>query len=226
MLAPANLAATVLGFRSLRGWVYNLRRHGPAEETPCPPHSPSLPRKPGRATENCARRLRSAGSDGRPLGRGPHPPRVRQLLLRRRCAIPPGVGRSYLTRPVQPRACSSPRTLPSYGTSFGTGGSWLLPAAVPGLVAGLWSTHRVARTDRTRAAVTGWGGCPLATGVVLSVRSGTIHPGNAVPLPPRSPRSSRSPVAPCGAGAPPPLSAARTVVAAACLPTPGLGATA
>ncbi|MEV4600668.1 glycosyltransferase family 39 protein [Amycolatopsis sp. NPDC049253] len=71
-----------------------------------------------------------------------------------------------------------------FGASFGTEVSWLLPAAIIGLVAGLWFTRRAARTDRTRAALVVWGGWLLVTGVVFSFMSGTVHPYYAVQLAP------------------------------------------
>ncbi|MEW2505091.1 glycosyltransferase family 39 protein [Amycolatopsis sp. NPDC047767] len=71
-----------------------------------------------------------------------------------------------------------------FGASFGTEVSWLLPAAIIGLVAGLWFTRRAARTDRTRAALVVWGGWLLVTGLVFSFMSGTIHPYYAVQLAP------------------------------------------
>ena len=50
-----------------------------------------------------------------------------------------------------------------FGTSFGGEVSWLLPAALILLVAGLWFTRREARTSRTRAALLLWGGWLLVT---------------------------------------------------------------
>ncbi len=44
-----------------------------------------------------------------------------------------------------------------FGESMGTEISWLLPAALIALVAGLWFTRRAPRTDRTRAALLLWG---------------------------------------------------------------------
>ena len=46
--------------------------------------------------------------------------------------------------------------------------SWLLPAALLALVAGLWSVRRAPRTDRTRAALLLWGGWLIVTGLVFS----------------------------------------------------------
>jgi 4-amino-4-deoxy-L-arabinose transferase-like glycosyltransferase len=71
-----------------------------------------------------------------------------------------------------------------FGASFGTEISWLLPAALIGLVAGLWFTRHAPRTDRTRAALVLWGGWLLVTALVFSFMSGTIHPYYAVALAP------------------------------------------
>jgi 4-amino-4-deoxy-L-arabinose transferase-like glycosyltransferase len=62
--------------------------------------------------------------------------------------------------------------------------SWLLPAALIALVAGLWMTRRAPRTDRTRAALVIWGGWLVGTGVVFSYMQGTIHPYYTVALAP------------------------------------------
>ncbi|GAB3365561.1 ArnT family glycosyltransferase [Amycolatopsis echigonensis] len=71
-----------------------------------------------------------------------------------------------------------------FGASFGTEVSWLLPAALIGLVAGLWFTRRAARTDRTRASLLVWGCWLFVTGLVFSFMSGTVHPYYAVQLAP------------------------------------------
>ena len=60
----------------------------------------------------------------------------------------------------------------------------MLPAALIGLVAGLWFSRRAPRTDRTRAALILWGGWLLVTGVVFSFMQGTIHPYYMVALAP------------------------------------------
>ncbi|WP_433710530.1 ArnT family glycosyltransferase [Nocardia sp. CA-084685] len=71
-----------------------------------------------------------------------------------------------------------------FGASMGTEISWLLPAALIGLVAGLWFTRRTPRTGRTRAGLVLWGGWLLATGVVFSYMQGTMHPYYTVALAP------------------------------------------
>ncbi|HEX4722599.1 MAG TPA: glycosyltransferase family 39 protein [Pseudonocardiaceae bacterium] len=71
-----------------------------------------------------------------------------------------------------------------FGASMGTEISWLLPAALIGLVAGLWFSRHAPRTDRTRAAMLLWGGWLLVSGLVFSYMQGTIHPYYTVALAP------------------------------------------
>ncbi|MDQ2584290.1 ArnT family glycosyltransferase [Saccharothrix yanglingensis] len=71
-----------------------------------------------------------------------------------------------------------------FGASMGGEISWLLPAAVVGLVAGLWFTRRAPRTDRTRAALVLWGLWVLVNGVVFSFMSGITHPYYTVAVAP------------------------------------------
>ncbi|APE17789.1 glycosyl transferase [Mycobacterium sp. WY10] len=71
-----------------------------------------------------------------------------------------------------------------FGESMGTEISWLLPAALIALVAGLWFTRRAPRTDRTRAALLLWGGWLVVTVVVFSFMKGIMHPYYTIALAP------------------------------------------
>jgi 4-amino-4-deoxy-L-arabinose transferase-like glycosyltransferase len=71
-----------------------------------------------------------------------------------------------------------------FGTEMGSQISWLLPAALILLVAGLVYTRRAPRTDRTRAALILWGGWLLVTGLAFSLGQGIIHPYYTVALAP------------------------------------------
>jgi 4-amino-4-deoxy-L-arabinose transferase-like glycosyltransferase len=71
-----------------------------------------------------------------------------------------------------------------FNASFGGQVSWLLPAALILLVAGLGFTLTRARTDRTRAAFLLWGGSLGVTALVFSLAAGIIHPYYTVALAP------------------------------------------
>ncbi|MDT5250372.1 MAG: hypothetical protein QOJ28_3006 [Mycobacterium sp.] len=71
-----------------------------------------------------------------------------------------------------------------FGPSMGVEASWLLPAALIGLVVGLWLSWRATRTDRVRAGLLLWGGWLLVTGAVFSFMAGTVHPYYNVALAP------------------------------------------
>jgi 4-amino-4-deoxy-L-arabinose transferase-like glycosyltransferase len=71
-----------------------------------------------------------------------------------------------------------------FSSEMGNEISWLLPAALVGLVALLWFTRRAPRTDRLRAAALLWGGWLVVTGLVFSYMQGTIHPYYTVALAP------------------------------------------
>lgn len=67
---------------------------------------------------------------------------------------------------------------------MGTEVSWLLPAALIGLAAGLWFTRRSPRTAKVRAQLILWAGWLFVTGAVFSYMDGTVHPYYAVALAP------------------------------------------
>ena len=71
-----------------------------------------------------------------------------------------------------------------FSGDFATEISWLLPAALLALIAGLWLTRRAPRTDLTRAALLLFGGSLISTGLVFSFMQGTIHPYYSLALAP------------------------------------------
>jgi 4-amino-4-deoxy-L-arabinose transferase-like glycosyltransferase len=71
-----------------------------------------------------------------------------------------------------------------FNSDFGGQISWLLPAALILLVAGLVLTARRVRTDRTRAALLLWGGWLVVTGAAFSLGQGIIHPYYTIALGP------------------------------------------
>ncbi|MFJ3226354.1 ArnT family glycosyltransferase [Streptomyces sp. NPDC086783] len=62
--------------------------------------------------------------------------------------------------------------------------SWLLPAALILLVAGLWLTRRTGRTDLARGSFLAWGGALLTTALVFSYMAGIFHQYYTVALAP------------------------------------------
>ncbi|MGP3638105.1 ArnT family glycosyltransferase, partial [Streptomyces sp. 24-1644] len=62
--------------------------------------------------------------------------------------------------------------------------SWLLPAALILLIAGVWLTRKAKRTDAARAAFLAWGGSLLMTALVFSFMAGIFHQYYTVALAP------------------------------------------
>jgi 4-amino-4-deoxy-L-arabinose transferase-like glycosyltransferase len=71
-----------------------------------------------------------------------------------------------------------------FNSEFGTQISWLLPAALIFLGAGLAVTWRAPRRNRMRAGLVLWGGWLLVTGLAFSLGRGIIHPYYSVALAP------------------------------------------
>lgn len=71
-----------------------------------------------------------------------------------------------------------------FAGAMGTEASWLLPAALIALVAGLFLTRRALRTDPARAALLLWGGWLLVTALIFSYMKGIMHPYYTVALTP------------------------------------------
>ncbi|MBE1530478.1 ArnT family glycosyltransferase [Actinomadura algeriensis] len=71
-----------------------------------------------------------------------------------------------------------------FGSVIGGQVSWLLPAALVLLAAGLWATRRAPRTDPARAALALWGGWLLLTAVIFSHMQGIFHEYYTVALAP------------------------------------------
>jgi 4-amino-4-deoxy-L-arabinose transferase-like glycosyltransferase len=71
-----------------------------------------------------------------------------------------------------------------FNDAMGGQASWLIPAALVAIVAGLVARHGQPRTDRVRAALILWGGWLLVTGAVFSYGKGIIHTYYTVALAP------------------------------------------
>ncbi|MET7859747.1 glycosyltransferase family 39 protein [Streptomyces sp. NPDC005318] len=71
-----------------------------------------------------------------------------------------------------------------FNSEIGSQISWLLPAALILLAAGLWLTWKAKRTDTARAAFLAWGGSLLMTAVVFSFMAGIFHQYYTVALAP------------------------------------------
>jgi 4-amino-4-deoxy-L-arabinose transferase-like glycosyltransferase len=77
-----------------------------------------------------------------------------------------------------------PGVLRLFNELMGGQASWLLPAALLVVVAGLAWRLRAPRTDRTRAAIVLWGSWLVVSGLVFSLSEGVIHTYYTVALAP------------------------------------------
>ncbi|WNI23536.1 glycosyltransferase family 39 protein [Streptomyces sp. ITFR-16] len=71
-----------------------------------------------------------------------------------------------------------------FNSEIGSQISWLLPAALILLAAGVWLTWRAKRTDTARAAFLAWGSSLLMTAAVFSFMAGIFHQYYTVALAP------------------------------------------
>ncbi|MFD4787370.1 ArnT family glycosyltransferase [Streptomyces sp. NPDC058459] len=71
-----------------------------------------------------------------------------------------------------------------FGAEVGGQVSWLLPAALILLIAGLWATRKTSRTSVTRASFLVWGGSLLISMVVFSYMAGIFHQYYTIALAP------------------------------------------
>ncbi|MGW2819302.1 ArnT family glycosyltransferase, partial [Streptomyces sp. NPDC001415] len=71
-----------------------------------------------------------------------------------------------------------------FNSEIGSQISWLLPAALLLLIAGLVVTWKAKRTDTARAAFLAWGGALLMTAVIFSFMAGIFHQYYTVALAP------------------------------------------
>ena len=71
-----------------------------------------------------------------------------------------------------------------FNSLMGGQASWLIPAALLVVVAGVAGRGQAPRTDRTRAALLLWGGWLIVTGAVFSFGQGVIHTYYTVALAP------------------------------------------
>jgi 4-amino-4-deoxy-L-arabinose transferase-like glycosyltransferase len=71
-----------------------------------------------------------------------------------------------------------------FNSEIGSQISWLIPAALVLLIAGLWATRKARRTSVTRASFLVWGGSLLITMAVFSYMAGIFHQYYTVALAP------------------------------------------
>jgi 4-amino-4-deoxy-L-arabinose transferase-like glycosyltransferase len=83
-----------------------------------------------------------------------------------------------------PNFAGSTGILRMFNEQLGGQISWLLPLALLGLLAGLWTTHRTKRTDLKRAGYLLWGLWTVVIVLVFSFAGGVLHPYYAIVMAP------------------------------------------
>ena len=89
-----------------------------------------------------------------------------------------GVGRGFGSGPGggSPMFGGGPGITRMFGMAVGSEISWLLPAALIGLIAMLWFTHSAPRTGRIRASLLFWGAWMVGVGAALQLHAGDHAP--------------------------------------------------
>jgi 4-amino-4-deoxy-L-arabinose transferase-like glycosyltransferase len=97
-----------------------------------------------------------------------------------------GVGRGLGSGPGggSPMFGGGPGITRMFGMAVGSEISWLLPAALIGLIAMLCFTHSAPRTGRIRVSLVFWGAWMSVSGLLFSYMQGIMHPYDTVAMAP------------------------------------------
>jgi 4-amino-4-deoxy-L-arabinose transferase-like glycosyltransferase len=97
-----------------------------------------------------------------------------------------GVGRGLGSGPGggSPMFGGGPGITRMFGMAVGSEISWLVPAALIGLIAMLWFTHSAPRTGRIRVSLVFWGAWMSVSGLLFSYMQGIMHPYYTVAMAP------------------------------------------